>query len=192
MRSASTRRGARSSRRPFSWPLVATGSPACATPRPCRCSSASGSRRSSVDSGRGHRRRRRVGPRDRPAEHLPRDPPGHAPGYRPGRRARARPRRRQPDEWLRGSRSGRTRTSSMATPRSTRLLRLGGGQGRARPDDVPARGALPGLRLGAQPGLRRPRASRGHRRLSASRPIHRRSFLALQRTLAGDQLSSST
>ena len=39
-------------------------------------------------------------------------------------------------------------------------LRVGRGQGRPRPDDGPARGPLPGLRLGAQPGLRDPGASR--------------------------------
>ena len=39
-------------------------------------------------------------------------------------------------------------------------LRVGRRQGRPRPDDDPARGPLPGLRLGAQPGLRDARPSR--------------------------------
>ena len=39
-------------------------------------------------------------------------------------------------------------------------LRLGRREGRARPDDDAPRGPLPGLRLGAQPGLRHPRAPR--------------------------------
>ena len=46
----------------------------------------------------------------------------------------------------------------------------------------------PGLRLGAQPGLRHARAPDGHPASSGLTPFHRRSFLALQRTLAGDQL----
>ena len=40
-------------------------------------------------------------------------------------------------------------------------LRVGRRQGRPRPDDDPARRPLPGLRLGAQPGLCHPRASDG-------------------------------
>ena len=39
-------------------------------------------------------------------------------------------------------------------------LRVGRRQGRPRPDDDPARGPLPGLRLGAQPGLRDARPPR--------------------------------
>ena len=68
-------------------------------------------------------------------------------------------------------------------------LRLGRRQGRPRPDDGPARGPLPGLRLGAQPGLRDARASR---RDPAARPdaVPPARFLALQRTLAGDQLDA--
>ena len=41
-------------------------------------------------------------------------------------------------------------------------VRLDRGQGRPGPDDDPPRGSLPGLRLGAQPGLRDPGASRRH------------------------------
>ena len=46
----------------------------------------------------------------------------------------------------------------------------------------------PGLRLGAQPGLRDARAPRWRSGALGLTPFHRRSFLALQRTLAGDQL----
>ena len=66
-------------------------------------------------------------------------------------------------------------------------LRIGGRQGRARPDDDQARRSLPGYGWEHNQGY----ATRDHRdaiRAMGLTPFHRRSFLALQRTLAGDQL----
>ena len=70
-------------------------------------------------------------------------------------------------------------------------LRVGRGQGRPRPDDGAARRPLPGLRLGAQPGLRHAASIARRSGALGLTPFHRRSFLALQRTLAGDQLDST-
>ena len=67
-------------------------------------------------------------------------------------------------------------------------LRVGRRQGRARPDDGPARArAIPGYGWERNQGY----ATHEHRdaiRALGLTPFHRRSFLALQRTLAGDQL----
>ena len=67
-------------------------------------------------------------------------------------------------------------------------LRVGRRQGRPRPDDDRARRPLSGLRLGAQPGLRDAASTARRSGALGLTPFHRRSFLALQRTLAGDQL----
>ena len=58
-------------------------------------------------------------------------------------------------------RSGRTRTIVDGDAKVLLdRVRVDRRQGRPRPDDDPARGALSGLRLGAQPGLRDPRPPR--------------------------------
>ena len=103
--------------------------------------------------GRG-RRRRGVGPRDRPAQHLSRDAPRDAPRDRAGRRPRARPGRRQPDRRVRGARRAVHEHRRRRRQGLLDRLRVGRRQGRPRPDDGAAVGSLSGLRLGAQPGLR--------------------------------------
>ena len=134
------------------------------------------------------RRRRGLGPRDRPPEHLPRHAPRDAPGDRPGRRPRARPRRRQPDRGVRGP--GRAVHEHRRRRREGLLdrLRVGRRQGRPRPDDGRSwRARYPGYGWEHNQGY----ATQEHRdaiRALGLTPFHRRSFLALQRTLAGDQL----
>ncbi len=120
-------------------------------------------------TGRGGRGRCGIGPRDRPAQHLPRHPSGDAPGDRPGRGPRARAGRRQSDRRVRGA--GRAVLEHRRWRRQGLFdrLRVGRGQGRSRSDDGPARGPLSGLRLGAQPGLRHARTPAGDPARSGSR-----------------------
>ena len=85
------------------------------------------------------------------------------------------------------ARSGRTEHRQRRREGLLDRLRVRRGQGRPRPMMTRLGGALR-LRLGAQPGLRH-RDHRGAIREIGPRPFPRRSFLALQRTLAGDQLA---
>ena len=103
----------------------------------------------------------RVRHRDRPTEHLSRHPPRDAPGDRASGGARARAGRRQPHRELRGPGRAVQRDRQGRRQGLLHRLRLGRREGRPRPDDDLAGRAVPGLRLGAQPGLRHPRAPHG-------------------------------
>ena len=92
--------------------------------------------------------------RDRPPEHLPRDPPGDAPRPRPPRRPRSRAGRRPADRRLRGGGRSVRRHRRRRRARLHDRLRVGRGEGRPRPAHDPPGRSPPRLRLGAQRRLR--------------------------------------
>ena len=113
-------------------------------------------------AGVGDRRRRSIGRRDRPPEHLPRDPPRDAPGDRAGWASTTTSSSTATGSPSSRRRSGRTRRSSRAT-RKVYSIAAASVVAKVVRDRMMALlvGPLPGLRLGAQPGLRHARAPDG-------------------------------
>ena len=138
-------------------------------------------------------RRRRVGPGDRPHQHLPRDRAGdatraHAP--RPAAAPRAHRRQADPDARHRAHGDRRRRRRVLLD-----RVRVDRREGDARPLDAFARAALPELPLGHQRRLRDGGASRGARRgrsHAAPSPVVRAGPPALASTSVGSRTSAPT